>query len=208
MMLETEARERQPGHDVKRHHAESQIFAGRQRLDENRQHGQLDQADRMRQQKPQQVVADLEVEVPPGSLERQRAQHCRTVQRDQHDGDRQDLRQQERPVGDRARVDDLMDPPLAIAPHQLAAVIDRHDRRDFAERVVERLDGVARHRVGRVAVLQPPEPEPAERDDEPDQEQHEEGGAPQDAADIQADSCPEQLPALAEIEARRCRCGW
>ena len=166
-----------------------------QHLHEHREHGEQHGQRRAGQHEPLQVVQQLEVGVALQRLHHHAGQHRDEQRGRQDERDRNDLRDDERPVRRRRRVDDLVDAAVAVAPDQFAGVEDRDDDRDDREGAVQVDDHQPRHREDLAAVELPRVPERAERVQHADAEQHEERRAAEHEGHVEARQPPELLPA-------------
>ena len=137
---------------IDHHDGPADELVGRQGLHHNGQDGDHAEAQRARQDVPHQVLADLEVEHAARDLHADAGDHADDQDRGQDQDQGQGLGQQEGPVGGRRGVDQLVDLAVAVAPDQLAGIVDGHDHRDEAERALKRGDHHARHQIDRGAV--------------------------------------------------------
>ena len=150
VVLEADVREDLRRDNVEHDHAPAGIFVRAQRLDENGQHGDQDQVDSGRQHVPEQPLADLEIRIAFEQLDQHRRQDAdqQGGQQYQRNGDR--LGHEERPIGQGRRVDDLVHLAVALAPDQLAGIINGNDDHDEGETAVEPRDQGKGDRIGGV----------------------------------------------------------
>ena len=175
------------------HQPPADEFVRTDRLDEDRQGGDQDDVDRLRDQPPEQVFAELEVEVALDRLD-DHGDHDRDREgRDQHQGNGQGLGRDEGPVGGGGGVDDLVGPPFALPPDQFAGVVDGDDHAHGREDPAERGDHHPRHRIGAPAIEADlgHQPQVDDRQQGRERQQHEIGRALEHLAHFETGAGPE-----------------
>ena len=145
-MLEAHLEKGDAGHEVERHQAPAPIFVRRHGLDEDRKRRKLDRPDRLRNDVPQEIVVEFEEVITLDRLDRDGDRHRDDESRNQHQRDGCDLRHDEDPVRYRAGIEDFVGAPVALAPDELAGIIDGDDDRDEGEGAPERVDHHPGHR--------------------------------------------------------------
>ncbi len=174
--------------DVDHHHAPADIFVGAERLHQDRQHRQDHRVGRGGQQQPHHIFAELQIGDAARELDEDRRRNGDRVAREQHRDQRQRLGRQIGPVGQRGRVDDLVHLAVAVAPHQLAGIIDGDDERDDPERAEQRLDRGEGERPGWRAVKLGRKDQRRTRIEQADQHQHEKGRTLENLRHLEADT--------------------
>ena len=139
-------------HQPDHHHVPADEFVGAEHLDEHRQDADQDEVGGVRQHVPEQILLRLEIEVALGRLHGHRRQHAAHQRGDQHQADGQHLGQHEGPIGRRGGVDDLVHPPVAVAPHHLAGEVGGDDHREDQEAALQGRQDDPRHRPQGAAV--------------------------------------------------------
>ncbi|TMJ15244.1 MAG: hypothetical protein E6G94_07585, partial [Alphaproteobacteria bacterium] len=176
---------------VQDHDPPAGIFVGAERLDEDRQRREQDHVERRRKDVPEEIFAELVVRIALKRLDEQRGDHADQDAGDEHQRHRKGLGDDVGPIGQRSRVDDLVDLAVALPPDQLAAIINGDDQRDDREASREDRDHSPSHRVGRGAVQASPQPQADDGVDQADSDQHEIGRALEHLPRLEAGPGPE-----------------
>jgi hypothetical protein len=165
------------GDQVGDHRRPAQELVRDEALQEHRQDREQNGVGGGGQDEPQHIVADLVVGVALDGLHRHAGQGAEDEGGDQHQGDGQALGDDERPVGRGRRVDDLVGPAVAVAPDELAGVVDGDDERDDGVRPPQQRDHLAGHRIGVHAVEFAGEHQAGRGIENAEHHQHQEGRA-------------------------------
>ncbi len=202
-MLPAHGRDHGDGDDVEHHGAPAEELVGRDHLQEHRERRDHGAVGRVGQDVPPEVLAELEGRAALDRLHQQAGQHADQQCGDQHQDDGQGLGDDEGPVGDGRGLDDFVGSPLALAPDQLARVVDGDDDREDGESAVELLDHHPRHRVHAGPVELVDQPEVGAAVDQAQHQDDDETGAEQDLADVQAGADQQLLHRGREAETGR-----
>jgi hypothetical protein len=203
VVLEAELIEGQLGDQVDHHQPPADELVRRDRLQEHRQHRHQRPVEGVRQDVPEQVLLQLEVGEALDRLDEHAGRGAHQQGGDQHQGQRQGLRDHEGPVGRAGGVDDLVGLAVALAPDELAGVVDRDHDHHEGEGAVQGGDHPAGHRIDVRPARFRAQEEGGAGVEEADQQQDHEGRALEHLAHLEAGALGQLRPGGGQAEPRR-----
>ncbi len=192
-MVPADRRKGDGGDDVDHHPAPADELVGREDLKEDRQGGEEEAVRSVRQNIPDEVLAEFDLRPAADCLEEHRRHHADQQGRDQHKGDRKGLGEHEGPVRDGGGLDDLVGASVALAPHQLPRIVDGDDDREEDEGARDLLDHQPRGRVHGRAVDLAAEPDVREAEDQAKRQEDHKAGAQHHLGDVEPGARKELL---------------